>query len=163
MASYFEAVATMTQQPKLAANWVTGEVAALMNRQQVSIDDPEIPGPVQVAALIQRISDGVLSHSGAKTAFQEMVVGTRAAIADLAAYLIELDAIIESKGLKQMNDSGALDAIIDEVMAANAPMVEQFRAGKDKAFNALVGLVMKASKGKANPQQAGDMLRQKLG
>jgi aspartyl-tRNA(Asn)/glutamyl-tRNA(Gln) amidotransferase subunit B len=162
MANYFEAVVAMTRQPKLAANWVSGEVAALMNRQQVSIDDPEVPGPVQVAALIQRISDGALSHPGAKTAFQEMATRTRTALEGLAAYLVELDAVIESKGLKQMNDSDALEAIIAEVMAANAPMVEQFRAGKDKAFNALVGLVMKASKGKANPQQAGDLLRQKL-
>ena len=91
-----------------------------------------------------------------------MVVGTRTALEDLAAYLVELDALIEAKGLKQMNDSGALEAIIDEVMTANALMVEQFRAGKDKAFNALVGLVMKASKGKANPQQVNDVLKQKL-
>ena len=75
----------------------------------------------------------------------------------------EVDAVIEAKGLKQMNDSGALEKIIDEVMAAHADMVEQFRAGKDKAFNALVGQAMKASKGKANPQQVNDLLRQKLG
>ena len=162
MANYFEAVAKMTQQPKLASNWVTGEVAALMNRQQVSIDDPEVPGPVQVSALIQRISDGAISHSGAKTAFQEMAIRTRTSFEELAAYLVELDALIESRGLKQMNDSSALDTLIDDVLATNAPMVEQFRAGKDKAFNALVGMVMKASKGKANPQQAGDLLRQKL-
>jgi aspartyl-tRNA(Asn)/glutamyl-tRNA(Gln) amidotransferase subunit B len=74
-----------------------------------------------------------------------------------------VDTVIDATGLKQMNDSGALEKIIDEVMAANAPMVEQFRAGKDKAFNALVGLVMKASKGKANPQQANELLKQKLG
>ena len=72
------------------------------------------------------------------------------------------DAVIEAKGLKQMNDSGALEAIVDEVLAANAKSVEEFRAGKDKAFNALVGQVMKASKGKANPAQAGEVLRKKL-
>ncbi len=74
----------------------------------------------------------------------------------------DIDAVIEAKGLKQMNDAGALEKIIDEVMAANADNVAQFRAGKDKAFNALVGQVMKASKGKANPQQVNDLLRQKL-
>jgi aspartyl-tRNA(Asn)/glutamyl-tRNA(Gln) amidotransferase subunit B len=74
-----------------------------------------------------------------------------------------VDAIIEAKGLKQVSDTGALEAIIDEVMAANAEMVAQFRAGKEKAFNALVGQAMKASKGKANPQQVNDLLRQKLG
>lgn len=162
MANYFEAIATMTRQPKLAANWVLGEVAALMNRQEVPIDDVEVPGPVQVAALIQRISDGVLSHSGAKTAFQEMVARKRTEFEELAAYLVELDTLIEAKGLKQMNDTGALEKIIDEVMAANADNVAQFRAGKEKAFNALVGQVMKASKGKANPQQVNDVLRQKL-
>jgi aspartyl-tRNA(Asn)/glutamyl-tRNA(Gln) amidotransferase subunit B len=75
----------------------------------------------------------------------------------------DVDAVIEVKGLKQMNDSGALEKIIDEVIAANAANVEQVRAGKDKAFNALVGQAMKASKGKANPQQVGDLLRKKLG
>jgi aspartyl-tRNA(Asn)/glutamyl-tRNA(Gln) amidotransferase subunit B len=75
----------------------------------------------------------------------------------------EVDAVIESKGLKQMNDSGALEQIVDDVIAANAANVEQIRAGKDKAFNALVGQAMKASKGKANPQQVGEMLRKKLG
>jgi aspartyl-tRNA(Asn)/glutamyl-tRNA(Gln) amidotransferase subunit B len=163
MAAYFEATAQDSGRPKLAANWVMGEVAALLNKLQVSIDDAEVPGPMQLAALIRRVSDGAISNSGAKSLFHELVANKRKSLEDLAQYLEDVDAIIEAKGLKQMNDSGALDAIIDEVMAANAPMVEQFRAGKDKAFNALVGLVMKASKGKANPQQAGDMLRQKLG
>jgi aspartyl-tRNA(Asn)/glutamyl-tRNA(Gln) amidotransferase subunit B len=74
-----------------------------------------------------------------------------------------VDAVIEAKGLKQMNDSGALEGIVDAVIAANPGNVEQIRAGKDKAFNALVGQAMKASKGKANPQQVGDLLRRKLG
>ncbi|MFT7401584.1 MAG: aspartyl-tRNA(Asn)/glutamyl-tRNA(Gln) amidotransferase subunit B [Hydrogenophaga sp.] len=162
MADYFEAVARVSERPKLAANWVMGEVAALLNKLQVSIDDIEVPGPMQLAALIRRVSDGTISNSGAKSAFQELVANKRKSLEDLAQYLMDMDAIIEAKSLKQMNDSSALDAIIDDVLAANSPMVEQFRAGKDKAFNALVGLVMKASKGKANPQQAGDLLRQKL-
>jgi aspartyl-tRNA(Asn)/glutamyl-tRNA(Gln) amidotransferase subunit B len=106
----------------------------------------------QLAALIGRIADGTVSNNAAKQVFESLWSGEAT----------DVDVVIESKGLKQMNDSGALEAIIDEVMAANAPMVEQFRAGKDKAFNALVGLVMKASKGKANPQQVNDVLRQKL-
>jgi aspartyl-tRNA(Asn)/glutamyl-tRNA(Gln) amidotransferase subunit B len=163
MAAYFEATAQDSGRPKLAANWVMGEVAALLNKLQVSIDDAEVPGPMQLAALIRRVSDGAISNSGAKSLFHELVANKRKSLEDLAQYLEDVDAIIEAKGLKQMNDSGALDAIIDEVMTTNAPMVEQFRAGKDRAFNALVGLVMKASKGKANPQQAGDLLRQKLG
>jgi aspartyl-tRNA(Asn)/glutamyl-tRNA(Gln) amidotransferase subunit B len=162
MADYFEAVAQDSGQPKLAANWVMGEVAALLNKLQVSIDDVEVPGPMQLAALIRRVSDGTISNSGAKSAFQELVANKRKSLEDLAEYLMDVDAVIEAKGLKQMNDTGALEKIIDEVMAANAPMVEQFRAGKDKAFNALVGLVMKASRGKANPQQVNDVLKQKL-
>jgi aspartyl-tRNA(Asn)/glutamyl-tRNA(Gln) amidotransferase subunit B len=82
---------------------------------------------------------------------------------DLAAVIEEIDAIIEAKGLKQMNDSSALEAITDEVLAANAKNVEEYKAGNAKAFNALVGLAMKASKGKANPAQVNDMLKKKLG
>jgi aspartyl-tRNA(Asn)/glutamyl-tRNA(Gln) amidotransferase subunit B len=81
----------------------------------------------------------------------------------VAHALAAVDALIEAKGLKQMNDSGALEAIVDEVIAANEKSVAEYRSGKDKAFNALVGQVMKASKGKANPAQAGELLKQKLG
>jgi len=106
----------------------------------------------QLAALIGRIADGTVSNNAAKQVFESLWTGASA----------DVDAVIEAKGLKQMNDTGALEKIIDEVMATNASMVEQFRAGKEKAFNALVGLVMKASKGKANPQQVNDVLKQKL-
>ena len=106
----------------------------------------------QLAALIGRISDNTISNNAARQVFE-----------GLWNQEGDVDAIIEAKGLKQMNDTGALEKIIDEVMAANAENVAQFRAGKDKAFNALVGQVMKASKGKANPQQVNDLLRQKLG
>ena len=99
-----------------------------------------------------RIADGTISNNAGKQVLDVLWTDASATV----------DAVIEAKGLKQMNDTGALEKIIDEVMVANAPMVEQFRAGKDKAFNALVGLVMKASKGKANPQQVNDVLRQKL-
>jgi aspartyl-tRNA(Asn)/glutamyl-tRNA(Gln) amidotransferase subunit B len=99
------------------------------------------------------VVDGTISNNGARQVFDALWSGEAA----------DVDALIEAKGLKQMNDSGALEAIVDEVIAANAKSVEEFRAGKDKAFNALVGQVMKASKGKANPAQAGEMLRRKLG
>jgi aspartyl-tRNA(Asn)/glutamyl-tRNA(Gln) amidotransferase subunit B len=96
-----------------------------------------------------------VSNNGARQVFD--VLWT-----DAAATAATVDAVIEAQGLKQMNDSGALEAIVDEVLAANAKNVEEFRAGKEKAFNALVGQVMKASKGKANPAQAGEVLRKRL-
>jgi aspartyl-tRNA(Asn)/glutamyl-tRNA(Gln) amidotransferase subunit B len=106
----------------------------------------------QLATLISRIQDGTISNNAARQVFEALWNGEAT----------EVDAIIEAKGLKQMNDSGALEKIIDEVIAANPANVEQYRAGKDKAFNALVGQVMKASKGKANPQQVNELLKAKL-
>ena len=105
-----------------------------------------------MAALIQRIADGTISNNAGKQVFEAIWNGDGASV----------DAVIEAKGLKQMNDSGALEKIIDQVLAANPDNVAQFKAGKDKAFNALVGQVMKASQGKANPQQVNDLLRRKL-
>jgi aspartyl-tRNA(Asn)/glutamyl-tRNA(Gln) amidotransferase subunit B len=162
MADYFEAVAQDSGQPKLAANWVMGEVAALLNKLQVSIDDVEVPGPMQLAALIRRVSDGTISNSGAKSAFQELVANKRKSLEDLAEYLMDVDAVIEAKGLKQMNDTGALEKIVDAVLAANPKNVAEFRAGNAKALNALVGQIMKGSQGKANPQQVNALLLQKL-
>ena len=151
MAAYFEAAAQASGQAKLVSNWIMGELSRRLNMEEKDIADAPV-NAAQLAALVARIADGTVSNNAAKQVMDALWTEEGQAV----------DAIIEAKGLKQMNDSGALDAIIDEVMAANAPMVEQFRAGKDKAFNALVGLVMKASKGKANPQQAGEVLRQKL-
>jgi aspartyl-tRNA(Asn)/glutamyl-tRNA(Gln) amidotransferase subunit B len=151
MAAYFETAAKASNQPKMASNWIMGEVSRRLNAQEKDIADVPV-NAATLAALLQRIADGTVSNNAAKQVMDALWSGEGQSV----------DALIEAKGLKQMNDSGALDALVDEVMAANAPMVEQFRAGKDKAFNALVGLVMKASKGKANPQQAGDLLRQKL-
>ena len=102
--------------------------------------------------MIGRITDGTISNSAARQVFDALWTGEGS----------DVDALIEAKGLRQMNDSGALDAIIDAVIAANADNVAQYRAGKDKAFNALVGQVMKASKGKANPQQVNEALKHKL-
>jgi aspartyl-tRNA(Asn)/glutamyl-tRNA(Gln) amidotransferase subunit B len=103
--------------------------------------------------LIARIADGTISHNAARQVFDALWSGEAA----------DVDAVIAAKGLKQMNDSSALEAIIDQVLAANAKSVDEFRAGKDKAFNALVGQVMKASQGKANPAQANELLKKKLG
>ncbi|MDO9158452.1 MAG: Asp-tRNA(Asn)/Glu-tRNA(Gln) amidotransferase GatCAB subunit B, partial [Burkholderiaceae bacterium] len=151
MAAYFEAVAKASGQPKLASNWVMGEISRRLNSGDVDMGSLPVSA-VQLAALIARIADGTISNNAAKQVFEALWTDGG-----------EVDAIIEAKGLKQMNDTGALDAIIDEVLAANAKSVEEYRAGKDKAFNALVGQVMKASKGKANPAQANERLKAKLG
>ena len=112
-----------------------------------------------LAALIARIGDGTVSHNAARQVFDALWAGD-AAQADAGTQRV--DALIEAKGLKQMNDSGALKALIDQVLAANPKLVEEVRAGKDKAFNALVGQVMKLSKGKANPAQVNEGLKQRL-
>ena len=152
LADYFEAVVAGLSKPdpKLAANWVMGDLSATLNKVNLDVADSRISAG-QLAALLARIQDGTLSGKLAKQVFEAMWAGEG-----------DADQIIETKGLKQVSDSGAIEKIIDEVMAANAKSVEEFRSGKEKAFNALVGQVMKASKGKANPQQVNDMLRQKL-
>ena len=159
LAKYFKAVADTSGQPKIAANWVLGEVSAFTNKQDIAIDDVEVPNPIALGELIKRIGSGVINGGGAKTAFQVLCSEKHDALMDLAKYI---DKIIEEKDLKQMNDTGALEAIVDEVIAANAKNVAEFKAGNEKALNALVGQIMKASKGKANPQQVNDLLRSKL-
>jgi aspartyl-tRNA(Asn)/glutamyl-tRNA(Gln) amidotransferase subunit B len=151
MAAYFEATARACKQPKLASNWIMGEVSRRLNASDIGIEQAAVSA-VQLAALIARIADGTISNNAARQVFEVLWSGEAQ----------DVDAVIEAKGLKQMNDSGALEKIIDEVIAANAKNVEEFRAGKEKAFNALVGQIMKASKGKANPQQVNDLLRSKL-
>ncbi len=150
MAAYFEATAQACGQPKLASNWIMGEVSRRLNAGELGIDQSPVSA-AQLGALIVRISDNTISNNAARQVFE--VLWTEGG---------EVDAIIEAKGLKQMNDTGALDQIIDEVIAANPDNVAQFKAGKDKAFNALVGQIMKASKGKANPQQVNERLRARL-
>ena len=159
MAMYFETAARISGAPKLAANWVLGEVSALLNRLQVAIDDVEVPVPTALGELIRRVADNTVSHSGAKTAFQEMCSRIDEEIGDLAAFI---DNIIESRNLRQLNDSSALEKIIDGVLAANAKNVAEFQAGNAKAFNALVGQAMKATQGKANPAQVNALLKKKL-
>ena len=151
-ARYYEALRDASGSAKLAANWLMGEVSRRLNAEARPIDDSPV-GAALLAALIRRVADGTVSNNGARQVFDALWSGDGQ----------DVDALIEAKGLKQMNDSGALEAIVDTVIAANGKSVDEYRAGKDKAFNALVGQVMKASKGKANPAQAGELLRRKLG
>ena len=151
MAAYFEQAAQTSGQPKLASNWVMGEISKRLNAEDIGIDAAKVSA-AQLAQLIGRIQDGTISNAAARQVFEALWSGEGA----------EVDAVIAAKGLKQMNDSGALEKIIDEVIAANPANVEQFKAGKDKAFNALVGQVMKASQGKANPAQVNELLRSRL-
>ena len=151
MAAYFEEAAQACGQPKLASNWVMGEISRRLNTEEIGMEAVKVSS-AQLGQLIARISDNTISNNAAKQVFEALWVGEGS----------EVDAVIAAKGLKQMNDTGALEAIIAEVVAANAANVEQYRAGKDKAFNALVGQVMKASKGKANPAQVNALLKAKL-
>jgi aspartyl-tRNA(Asn)/glutamyl-tRNA(Gln) amidotransferase subunit B len=152
MGAYFEEAARASGQPKLASNWIMGEVSRRLNAEDLGIEAVPV-APSLLAKLIQRIADGTVSNNAARQVFDVLWTGAAS----------DVDAIIEAKGLKQVNDTGALEKIVDEVIAGNPANVEQVRAGKDKAFNALVGQAMKASKGKANPQQLGELLRKKLG
>ena len=151
-ARYYEAVRDACGQPKLAANWLMGEVAKRLNAEGAAIEAAPV-GAATLAALIARVVDGTVSNNGARQVFDALWQREGDSV----------DAVIEAKGLRQMNDSGALEAIVDEVLAAHPKSVDEYRAGKDKAFNALVGQVMKASKGKANPAQASELLKKKLG
>ena len=156
LANWFEQVVAEAgaANAKPAANWLMGDVASQLNREGIEIDGAPIR-PAQLALLLKRIADGTVSNNTAKKdVFPAMWAGECDG---------DADAIIAAKGLKQMSDTGALEAIIDEVLAANAKSVEEFRAGKEKAFNALVGQAMKATRGKANPAQVNELLRKKLG
>jgi aspartyl-tRNA(Asn)/glutamyl-tRNA(Gln) amidotransferase subunit B len=156
MAIYFEATVSAAgrEQAKPAANWLMGDVSSTLNREGIDIAHSPVSA-AQLALLLKRIADGTISNKIAKEVFAGMWE-VRSDSATLA------DDLIESKGLKQISDSGALEKIIDEVLAANAKSVEEFRAGKEKAFNALIGQAMKASRGKANPAQLTELLKQKL-
>ena len=150
---YLDVVAAAgTANAKTCANWVMGDLAGRLNKAELDI----VASPVsaaQLAGLVARIADNTISNAIAKKVFEALWNGEGESA----------DAIIEAQGLKQVTDSGAIEAIIDEVLAANQKSVEEFRAGKEKAFNALVGQCMKASKGKANPAQVNELLKKKLG
>jgi aspartyl-tRNA(Asn)/glutamyl-tRNA(Gln) amidotransferase subunit B len=151
VAAYFEATAKACGQPKLASNWIMGEVSRRLNASELSIEQSPVSA-AQLAALIGRISDNTISNNAARQVFEGLWNGEG-----------EVDALIEAKGLKQMNDTGELEKIIDDVLAANPKNVEEFKAGNSKALNGLVGPIMKASKGKANPAQVNALLMKKLG
>ncbi|HRJ24542.1 MAG TPA: Asp-tRNA(Asn)/Glu-tRNA(Gln) amidotransferase subunit GatB [Thauera sp.] len=144
--------ALAAQLPKLCANWVMGDLAARLNKAELDITDSPV-SPAQLAGLVARIADNTISNAIGKKVFEALWNGEGATA----------DEVIDKQGLRQVTDSGAIEAMIDEVLAANQKSVDEFRAGKDKAFNALVGQVMKASKGKASPAQVNELLRKKLG
>jgi aspartyl-tRNA(Asn)/glutamyl-tRNA(Gln) amidotransferase subunit B len=151
VAAYFETTAKACGQAKLASNWIMGEVSRRLNAAEMAIEQSPVSA-AQLAALIGRISDNTISNNAARQVFEGLWNGEG-----------EVDAIIEAKGLKQMNDTGELEKIIDEVLAAHPKNVEEFKAGNAKALNGLVGPIMKASKGKANPAQVNALLMKKLG
>jgi aspartyl-tRNA(Asn)/glutamyl-tRNA(Gln) amidotransferase subunit B len=156
-AAYFEAAAKACGQPKLASNWIMGEVSRRLNSGEVTFDNIPVSA-AQLGALISRISDNTISNSAARQVFE----GLWNKESPSGSGEGDVDALIEAKGLKQINDTGALEAIIDEVLAANPKNVEEFKAGNAKALNGLVGPIMKASKGKANPAQVNELLMKKL-
>ena len=150
-AEYFEAlVKAAGAEPKLCANWQMGELAAALNREEKDIVESPVP-PAMLAGVLRRIADGTISGKGAKQAFEALWKQGGSA-----------DEIIEREGLRQMSDAGAIETLVDAVLAANAKQVDDYRAGKEKAFNSLVGQVMKATKGKANPAQVNEILKRKL-
>ena len=153
MAEYFESTVAIAGKAnaKPCANWVMVDLAARLNREGRELAASPVAA-AQLAGLIRRIADRTISNNIAKKVFEALWKGDGATA----------DEIIEGQGLKQITDSGAITALVDEVLAANAAGVAEFRAGKEKAFNALVGQVMKAAKGKANPRQVNDLLRKKL-
>jgi len=154
MADYFEQVNATCGDAKLAANWVMGELSSLLNKEGLDIEQSPVTAE-QLGGMILRIKDDTISGKIAKMVFEAMAAGEGSA-----------DEIIEKKGLKQVTDSGAIEAMLDEVLAANAEQVEQYRASDEakrgKMFGFFVGQAMKASKGKANPGQVNQLLKKKL-
>jgi aspartyl-tRNA(Asn)/glutamyl-tRNA(Gln) amidotransferase subunit B len=156
MATYYEAVVAKAgrENAKAAANWLMGDVSSALNRAEIDIIDSPVEAS-QLAVLLKRILDGTISNNAAKKVFS-LMWEAKSEDENLA------DVIIEREGLKQISDTGAIEAIVDEVIANNAKSVEQYRAGKEAAINALIGQCMKASKGKANPAQVTELLKKKL-
>ena len=156
MATYYEAVVAKAgkDNAKAAANWLMGDVSSALNRADVAIENSPVEAS-QLALLLKRIADGTISNNAGKKVFS-LMWEAQSEDEHLA------DTIIEREGLKQISDTGALEAIVDEVLANNAKSVEQYKAGKEAAINALIGQCMKASKGKANPAQVTELLKKKL-
>jgi aspartyl-tRNA(Asn)/glutamyl-tRNA(Gln) amidotransferase subunit B len=154
MAAYFEAALAGAgrENAKPVANWVMGELSARLNKEGLELSAAPLSAQ-QLAGIVRRIADNTISNKIAKDVFEALWAGEGK----------DADAVIEAKGWKQITDTGAIESLVDEVLAANQKSVEEYRAGKEKAFNALVGQAMKATKGKANPQQVTDLLKKKLG
>lgn len=151
LANYFETVVAQVQgQAKLAANWIISELLGALNKADLDISQTPIPAS-QLAKLVERIADNTISGKIAKTVFEI-----------LWSEKDDVDAIIAKQGLQQVTDNAAIEQLIDKVLAANPDKVQEYRAGKDKLFGYFVGLLMKASQGKLNPQQLNDLLKQKL-
>jgi aspartyl-tRNA(Asn)/glutamyl-tRNA(Gln) amidotransferase subunit B len=163
-ARYYEAARDACKQPKLVANWMMGEIARRLNAGSISIELCPI-APIELAELVSRLSNGEINRPQAKQLFDRLWpenVTVSLTGVQMSASAGRVTAIIEELGLKQMSDSGALEAIVDQVLVANPKSIDEYKAGKDKAFNALVGQVMKASQGKANPSQVNELLKKKL-
>jgi aspartyl-tRNA(Asn)/glutamyl-tRNA(Gln) amidotransferase subunit B len=149
-ADFFEETVSLGADPGAAANWMTGDLAGHLNEARVDLGQSKI-GPQQLADLVKLVSDGELSSAGAKSA-----------LAEAFATGASIEEIVEEKSLHQVSDTGALGAVIDQVIAENDALAEQFRGGKESVLNALVGQVMKKTRGSANPKLAGDLLRERL-
>jgi aspartyl-tRNA(Asn)/glutamyl-tRNA(Gln) amidotransferase subunit B len=150
LAAYFEAVAEVAGDNKQAANWVMGELSAALNKEGTALADSPVTAAM-LGGMIQRITDNTISGKIAKQVFEAMWNGEG-----------DADTVIDKRGLKQITDTGAIEAMIDEVIAANPAQAEQFRAGKEQLLGFFVGQVMKVSKGQANPGQVNQILRDKL-
>ena len=150
LAAYYEEAAKLAGQPKVVSNWMMGELMRLLNAENREIEDCPV-GPDRLAAMIKMIESGVISTKIAKTVFEEMYRSGK-----------DAEAVVREKGLVQVSDSGAIEKIIDEVIKANPAQHADYKGGKDKLFGFFVGQVMKASKGKANPEMVNDLLKKKL-
>ena len=157
-AEFFEHAAKASGAPKLVSNWLMGEVSRRLNASEQGIEASPVNADL-LGALVKRIGDGTLPNNAARQVFEALWAGEQANVLDALA---RVDAIIDAKDLKPMADTGELEKILDDILAANAKSVEEFRAGKEKAFNALVGQAMKATKGKANPATVNELLKKKL-
>ena len=149
-ADYFETVASVSGDAKLSANWVNGDLQAYLNKEEIVIKDCPVSAR-QLGGLINKITDQTISSKIAKTVFESMLAGEG-----------DAESIIEAKGLRQVMDSGAIEAMVDAVIANNPDQVEQYRSGKEKVFGFFVGQIMKESRGKANPDQVNQILKDKL-
>ncbi|MDC0598763.1 Asp-tRNA(Asn)/Glu-tRNA(Gln) amidotransferase GatCAB subunit B, partial [Gammaproteobacteria bacterium] len=149
-ANFFEQVVNSCDNAKLSSNWVSVDLQAHLNKEEISIDQSPV-NPEQLGKLIKRINDNTISSKIAKSVFADMLAGEG-----------DADSIIKNKGLTQVSDSGAIEKMVDEVIANNQDQVEQYRSGKEKVFGFFVGQIMKESQGKANPAQVNQILKEKL-